>query len=118
MGGDTWLAATYGDPTRTDLDETATVSHRPFRAALARDPRLVRTTLRDMSNQQQLAALLDVQDLVTFRWYAQQMDVPVEQAKEELQQFADDHRGDVNAVYLIGGSLKSDSGSRRWAPRA
>ena len=65
-----------------------------------------------MANQE-LAALLDVQDVVTFRWYAQQMDVPVEQAKKDLQQYADDNRGKVQAVFLVGGSLKAEGGVRR-----
>ncbi|KAL1521019.1 hypothetical protein AB1Y20_022575 [Prymnesium parvum] len=61
---------------------------------------------------EELAALLDVHDVVTFRWYAQQMDLPVEQAKAELQQYADSHASSVNTVYLIGGRLKSDGGSQ------
>lgn len=64
-------------------------------------------------SQQQLAALLDVQDLVTFRWYAQQMDVPVEEAKAQMEQFADANPDEIQAIYLLGGSLKPENDHRR-----
>ena len=67
---------------------------------------------------QELSALLDVQDIVTFRWYAQQMELPVETAKEELKQFCDNHRGKVHAVYLLGGGVTTSNGERRRDARA
>ena len=59
----------------------------------------------------QLSDALATNQLVTFRWYAQQFDVPATQAKTALQEFVDNHDA-VHAVYLLGGNVKGESGGR------
>ena len=66
---------------------------------------------RDQECDLELDVLLDQQHSVTFRWYAQQFDVPATQAKTALQEFVDNHDA-VHAVYLLGGNVKGESGSR------
>ena len=57
----------------------------------------------------QLSDALASNQLVTFRWYAQQYGVPAEEAKATLQEFVDANDA-VHAVYLLAGSVKGGNG--------
>ena len=63
-------------------------------------------------SSEDVAEALATNQLVTFRWFAQQYDVPAEQAKSVLQSYAADHDGEVSTVYLVGGSVKGDDSGR------
>ena len=56
----------------------------------------------------QLSDALASNQLVTFRWYAQQYGVPAEEAKAALQEFVDANDS-AHAVYLLAGSVKGDN---------
>ena len=56
----------------------------------------------------QLSDALASNQLVTFRWYAQQYGVPAEEAKATLQEFVDANDS-AHAVYLLAGSVKGDN---------
>ena len=55
-----------------------------------------------------LAKLLDEHSMVTFRYLAQHMGMPVTDAKDALEAYAKAHHGEVHAVYLV--SAASESG--------
>ena len=57
----------------------------------------------------QLSDALASNQLVTFRWYAQQYGVPAEEAKATLQEFVDTNDA-AHAVYLLTGSVKGGNG--------
>ena len=56
----------------------------------------------------QLSDALASNQLVTFKWYAQQYGVPAEEAKAALQEFVDANAS-AQAVYLLAGSIKGDN---------
>lgn len=62
----------------------------------------------------EMSALLDEQELITFRWYAQQAELPVEQAKLRLLEYAKQHKHSVRVVYLVRGTIEAEGGQRRW----
>ena len=56
----------------------------------------------------QLSDALASNQLVTFKWYAQQYGVPAEEAKAALQEFVEANAF-AHAVYLLVGSIKGDN---------
>ena len=58
-----------------------------------------------------LAALLDEQAVVTFRFFAQHADISVMQAKEVFESYEQENK-DVAGVYLVGGVVKGDASGR------
>ena len=56
----------------------------------------------------QLSEALASNQLVTFRWYAQQYGVPAEEAKATLQEYVDANDS-LHAVYLLAGRVKGDN---------
>jgi hypothetical protein len=57
-----------------------------------------------------LDELLSQNKLVTFRFLAQHAGVPVAEAKNALQKYADAHRGSAHLVFLLGGVRKTEKG--------
>ena len=53
-----------------------------------------------------LPSLLEQQHSVTYRWYAQHFEVPVNTAKTALQEYIACRSGEVHAIFFIGGEAK------------
>ena len=68
------------------------------------------------SDDERITAALESQHSLSFRWYAQRFDVPVEQAKAELKRYHEAHQSKVHALYLVSSINDADGFSRCVRP--
>lgn len=74
-----------------------------------------RLRLLMQATHEALAGLLDEHSLVTFRYFAQHVGVPVSAAKEALESYAE--ANDAAATFLVGGTRKGAAGCAQRARR-